>query len=192
MTSEVAGSSTARDETVEYSAEIRTGDGAEEPDTEVQVTPTRLSVIPISGKETESTLEFSIGLEEIDRFQCDGFFGSQIRIEAGNEQYTIPASDLDTVRFAGAVVENSHLTNTCEQYGFGRMRFSVCKWSTAIGAALVLVGIAFSITMIGILIGLPFIGVGAALLGFAFLYKKLGDLMEDNVWTRPDVTAKTT
>lgn len=179
-----------QDRTVKYGAEIVTGGESGVPDTVVLVTDEELIVGPIAGKEDTAALSFDLGLSEIREVRCEGMFTDAIPIMATSGEFTIPTQGLDTVRFVSTLVDQAGLENHCERYGFGRTRFAVCKWSACLGAAMVIVGIGFSISMIGILLGLPLIGIGSAILLFAFGYKKLGDYMGDNVWTVPEsVTA---
>lgn len=174
-------------EDVVYGAEIITAPGGVDPDTVLLVTEEQVTARPIAGMEAESALEFTMDMDDIEEVECEGMFADSVSIGTGQERYTISAQGMDAVDFTCAVVEQSNLKNRCERLGFGRTRFTVCKWSTCLGCALILVGIGFSVTMIGILVGLPFIGIGASLLVAAFAYKKLGEMMEDNVWTREDV-----
>lgn len=174
-------------EDVVYGAEIITGPGGVDPDTVLLVTDEQVIARPIAGMEDQSTLEFAMDVDEIESVECEGMFADTVTVGTAHEQYTISAQGMDAVEFTCSVVEQSDLKNRCERFGFGRTRFTVCKWSTCLGCALILVGIGFSITMIGILVGLPFIGIGASLLLVAFAYKKLGEMMEDNVWTREEV-----
>lgn len=182
---------TLHSDEISYAAEIVTGGEPGVPDTVVLVTDDELVAGPIEGKEDASTLEFSLKLDEIEEVKCEGMFADSVPIRANPGSFAIPTEGLDPIKFTSAVVEHTNLTNECERYGFGRTRFAVCKWSTCLGAASIIVGIGFSVTMIGILVGLPFIGFGSALLLFALGYKKAGDWMEDNVWTipEPDVDA---
>lgn len=172
---------------VVYGAEIVTGDGASGPDTVVLVTTDRVMAGPIAGMAGESRLDFDLALADLESVECEGFFSETVSLETADDRYLVPSRGMDAVDFTCNVVEHSHLTNRCERFGFGRTRFAVCKWSACLGCALILVGVGFSITMIGILVGLPFIGAGAALLLVAFAYKKLGEYMEDNVWTREEI-----
>lgn len=178
-------------EEIEYAAEIVTGGEEGVPETIVLVTEEEVVAGPIDGKEAESQLEFAIGLDDIQEIECDGMFTREIPMKTSAGHYTIPTEGLDPTKFTSAIVGNTMLTNSCERFGFGRTRFAVCKWSTCLGAALIIVGVGFSITMIGILVGLPFIGLGAALLLFALGYKKAGDYLDDSVWRIPEAGAGT-
>lgn len=183
---EMATDEAVRNEEVEYAANIRTVGRGESPDTVVLVTAGRLIVGPKMGEEDRSALDFSIALDDIERLRCEGFFSDAITIDTAEDQYEIPAADVDSIQFTDAIVDHTELINPCERYGFGRFRFTVCKWSACIGCSLILIGTAISITIVGLLLGLPVIGVGAALLLFTFLYKKMGDRVGDCVWTRPE------
>lgn len=174
---------------MEYGGEIVTGGETGIPDTVILVTSDELIASPIAGKEDVSTMDFTIQLDDIVELECGGYFGDEVTIKTASDSYQIPSEGIDSVKFTCAVVENSPLTNTCERLGFGLCRLSICKWATCAGCALVLVGIAFSITMIGIVLGLPFIGAGIALILFSALYKYLGDCMNDNTWTRQEQEA---
>lgn len=174
-------------EDVVYGAEIITAPDGVDPDTVLLVTDEQVIARPMAGMEDASTLEFTMAVEDIEEVECEGMFADTVSIGTAHERYTISAQGMDAVEFTCSVVEQSDLQNRCERLGFGRTRFAVCKWSTCLGCALILVGVGFSITMIGILVGLPFIGIGASLLLVAFAYKKLGEMMEDNVWTREGV-----
>lgn len=177
---------TLEGEEIEYAAEVITGGEAGVPDTVILVTDTRIVAGPMTGKRDESQLDFSISLGEIEQIQCEGMFADRIPLTTRSGTLQIPTSGLDPVKFTSAVVDHSPLTNACEEYGFGRTRFAVCKWATCLGAAMILVGIGFSVTMIGILVGLPLIGLGAILLLSAFAYKKAGDRVQDSVWSLPE------
>ncbi|MFB6152687.1 MAG: hypothetical protein ABEJ27_00400 [Halodesulfurarchaeum sp.] len=179
------------DQSVEYGAEIVTGGEAGVADTIVLVSDEAIYARPMQGKEDESTLELTIPLSAVTQLECPSIFADGIPIETSNGQYTIPTSGLDTVKFTSSVVENSQLTNGCERFGFGSTRFTVTKWSLAVGSVLVLVGVAFCVTVIGILVGLPFIGIGGLMLLFAFAYTKAGDWMGDNVWALPEASVET-
>lgn len=174
---------------IEYAAEIVTGGEPGVPDTVVLVTDAEVVAGAIDGKEAESQLDFAVRLDDIREIECDGMFTREIPLETTTGHYTIPTEGLDPSKFTSAIVGNTKLTNTCERFGFGRTRFAICKWSTCLGAALIIVGIGFSVTMIGILVGLPFIGLGAALLVFALAYKKAGDYLDDSVWRLPEAGA---
>lgn len=174
-------------EDVVYGAEIITAPEGVDPDTVLLVTDEQVIARPMAGMEAESRLEFAMDVGDIEEVECEGMFADTVSLGTGHERYTITAQGMDAVEFTCAVVEESDLKNRCERLGFGRTRFTVCKWSTCLGCALILVGIGFSVTMIGILVGLPFIGIGASLLLVAFAYKKIGEMMEDNVWTREDI-----
>lgn len=171
---------------VEYAAEIVTGGEAGVPDTVIIVTDEAIVAGPIEGKKDASEFEFTLPLDHIEQIECEGMFAGSIPITANPGTYTIPTEGLDPIRFTSTVVEHTSLVNDCERLGFGRTRFRVCKWSTCLGAAMILVGIGFSVTMIGILVGIPFIGLGSALLLFALGYKKAGDHIHDSIWSLPD------
>lgn len=178
-----------QDQSIEYGAEVSTGGEPGVPDTIILVTTDGVYAGPIAGKEDESTLELSLGMDELDELECNGFLRQTVSLSAAGDRYTIPSAGLDTIKFAKAIVKNSHLTNGCDLSGFGLLRFTICKWTTCLGAALFLVGLAFSITMIGIVIGIPFMATGAVMLVGAFAYSQVGYRMGDNVWTRPDMEA---
>lgn len=185
LVGEMSRGPTVRDQSIEYGAEISTGGESGVPDTVVLVTSDGVYAGPIAGKEDESTLELSLGMDEIDELECNGFLRQTVTLAAGGDRYTIPSAGLDTIKFAKAIINNSHLDNECGRSGFGLLRFSLCKWATCLGAALFLVGLAFSITMIGIVIGVPFMVAGAGLLLGSYGYAKIGYRMGDNVWIRP-------
>ncbi|MFB6268182.1 MAG: hypothetical protein ABEI31_11020 [Halodesulfurarchaeum sp.] len=188
---EMADSPQLGDQSVEYGAEIVTGGEAGVADTVILVTDEAIYARPMQGKENASTLDLTIPLSAVTQMECASIFADHIPIETANGRYSIPTSGLDTVKFTSSVVENSQLTNGCERFGFGSTRFTVTKWSLALGSALVLVGIAFCVTVIGILVGLPFIGVGALMLLFALVYTKAGDWMGDTVWVLPEAGVET-
>ena len=173
-----------------YGAEIVTGGDAGEPDTVVLVTEDEILASPIAGKEAESTLQFTVDLDDLVRIECGGFLADAVPIETTTGTYEIPTRGLDTIRFITAVVHNSRLTNGYEHLGFGTTKFAVCKWTACLGGALILIGIALSITMIDVL-GLPLLVLGSAMLVGGFAYKKIGDYLGDYVWTLPEVDATT-
>lgn len=182
---------TLEDESIEYGAEIVTGGEPGVPDTVILVTKEGIHARPIAGKEDESTLEFSLPMDKVDALECDGFFSQAVTVASNPNQYTIPSAGLDSITFASTVIEHSGLSNQCNRLGFGLCRFSVCKWLTCLGCALLLVGAAFSITMIGVIVGLPFIVGGGLFLASAFVYQRLGNRFGDNVWTRIEQPAET-
>lgn len=177
---------TIDDQVVEYAAEVSTGGTAGVPDTIILVTREGVHARPISGKEAESTLSFSVNLQDIQELECGGLFSQEVSLQTAEGNYTIAAEGLSAMDFTSAIVKHTNLTNKCDRLGMGKARIQVCKWSTCLGCALVLLGVGLSITMIGLLVGIPLIGAGAAVLLLTFAYKQVGEMMGDNVWTSVD------
>jgi len=169
-----------------YGAEISTEGGADDPDTILLVSEETLCATPIAGQESGSALDFSLDVDEIDQLRCEGVLAEAITVDAGDEAYTIPTGDLKRAEFTATIVEHSHLTNPCEWMGLNQRGFSLCKYVTCFGCALVALGVACCITVIGIVVGLPLIGLGIAFLLAALAYRSVCDWRGLNVWKRPE------
>lgn len=181
---------TMDDQVVEYAAEVSTGGTAGVPDTIILVTRDAVHARPISGKEEESSLDFSVNFEDIQELECGGLFSQEVSLRTAEHNHTVAAEGLSAMDFTSAIVKHTTLTNKCDRLGMGKARIQACKWSTCLGCALVLLGVGLSITMIGLLVGIPLIGAGAAVLLLTFAYKQVGEMMEDNVWTTADSDAR--
>lgn len=171
---------------IRYGAEISTEGRSDEPDAILLVSEETLRATPIAGQESESSLDFTLPLDEIDELRCEGLLAEAITVDAGDEEYAIPTGDLNRSEFTAAVVEHSHLTNPCEWMALNRRGFSLCKYVTCFGCALIALGVACCITVIGIVVGVPFIGLGVALLLAAFAYRSVCEWRGLNVWKRAE------
>lgn len=175
------------EEEVVYAAEIKTGETpGVGPDTVIAVTRNRIiSREKQTEEETKKTLEFEIKLDTLTELRCEGILPGKVVLKTDGREVNIPLENLDTTEFIASIVENSRLRSNCEWFNFGKYTFAPCKWATCLGCALILVGIAFCVTLIGILIGLPFIAAGIGLLIMAFVYQKICDKFDLNIWRVP-------
>lgn len=167
---------------IHYGAEISTAGESDAPDTIVLVSDEELVATAIAGTESDSTLEFTLSLDDVDELRCEGLLAEVITVDTGDEEYAIPTGDLNRAAFTAAIVEHSHLTNPCEWMGLNRAGSSMCQYATCFGCALVVLGVGCCVTIVGIFVGLPLIGLGIALLLAALAYRGVCDWRGLNVW----------
>jgi hypothetical protein len=174
-------------EAILYGGEIAV-DGGERPDTVVLVTDQHLYAKPIAGSGPESGIDVEIALADIQEFRCEGFLSGSVSITTGDETYRIPTDGVDRVAFTNAIVERSQLTNGCEGTLLDRIGLTPCGWLTCAGCAMVLVGASLSITVVGLLVGAPLLGLGIGVLLAGYLYRQYCERKGLTVWTRREAT----
>ncbi len=178
-----------RENEVVFESEITSEDSVSGADTRVRVTEETLSADPVPGTGSDSALDFAVSLEDIETVECAGVLSRTITVETDGESYAIPANGLDRRRFTSALAEEAGLVSPCTALGLDEFGESVCGWLTCLGCALVLVGIGLSITVIGFVLGLPFVGLGVAVLLLVALRGKVCEWRGTNTWRRPESTA---
>jgi hypothetical protein len=171
---------------VNYAAAISTGGRSDDSDTILLVSDETLCATSIDGKESESSLDFSLSLDDVDELRCEGLLAEAITVDAGDEAYSIPTDGLKRSEFTAAIVEHSHLSNPCEWMSLNQRGLSLCQYVTCFGCALIALGVGCTITVIGIFVGLPLIGLGIALLLAAFAYRGICNWRGLNVWKRAE------
>jgi hypothetical protein len=171
-------------EEVSYQGQTTVGEEVGEPDTAVAVTAEHLHASPLAGTESDESLDFSIALDDINTLQCDGILRRTVTLETDEETVTIPLNGFNEGRFRHALVSNSHLTNSCARLDLDRYGLCPCGIGTCVGSLLVVAGVAMILSVVGALLGILVIGVGAGMIGLVSLVRKLSEWRDANVWTQ--------
>jgi hypothetical protein len=169
-----------------FEDKVVSGGNSGKPDTRIVVTDQSIRAEPIDPDKAESTLDFHLPLDDIEALRCSGVLDRTVALEGDGTSYTIPANQLDRRGLTSAVVENSPLTSPCSSFGLGGAGETICERLTCVGCVLILGGIGLSLSVVGLLLGIPLIGIGLAVLLVVFLRGKICAQRGANVWRRPD------
>lgn len=170
-------------ETVLYQAEVTGGEQVGDPDTAIVVTPDHLHARPLQEADRASALDFTLPLERVETFRCNGVLCRTMTIEAEGNTVTIPGEELDEPRFRDALVENTQLSNP--ERGLSLEKYGLCPCRcTRLGCLLVVGGIGLMLSVFGLLLGLASVGVGIGLITLVYVGEKVGEWRGANVWDR--------
>lgn len=151
-------------------------------DTKIVVTDEMVAASPVSNAAEESSIEFMLPLNEIQRVQCDGLLCRSVTLESENASYEVPMMELDEMAFRRAIVEHTDLDNTCVRLNLDRLGVCPCEVEMKTGCVACILGIALILSVVGALLGTVVLTVGLLFLLIAFVSRKFNKWRGANVW----------